>query len=214
MGMVAAAATAASTTGCLPAYFREVKPSFVSVAPPVAAVTPSPTAATVVIYDAGLGTRGAQQALTVVLKDGTALGQAPPKAWIAVEVPPGPQTIVAGVPEIGSVRPCLVHAWTFEAGKIYVLQLQGGLVAPPADSHPERLLSLTSRLSVDRAAGQARVREQWDDFWKPCIADAEESMAKFLADPDLPPKVRDQFVSREREGLGQAFDELTIPGPP
>jgi hypothetical protein len=208
---VAVAAATAASTGCLPAYFREVDPSFVTVAPPVTSVTPSATAATLVVYDPGIGTRGAQQALTLVLKDGTALGQAPPKAWVALEVPPGTQTIAAGVPEIGHVRPCTVHTWTFEAGKIYLLNR--GLSPPEAGSHPERSLSITSRLSVDRAAGQARVREQWDDFWKPCIADAQDAQAKFLADPEVPPELRERF-RREQDGLGQPLDQLTIPEPP
>jgi len=182
---------------CAPKYFRDVPPSFVTVDEAVADVSPSPDAATVVIYDNKLGNWGTWQTFTIILGDGTALGQVPPKSWIAVQVPPGEQTIVSGIPEVGDVRPCSTRSGTFEAGRIYVLERDS--LGVPKNHAYERTLSLLSRVRVQGDAGQSRVREQWEEFWKPCMADRRAQMAK---------------LGLASERLSGGPTELKIPLPP
>jgi hypothetical protein len=213
-GIGALAAVAVLGAGCLPAYFRQVPPSFVFVDTPAEKVVASPTAATVVVYDAAIDTIAPKQALTLVLRDGTPLGQAPTKAWLSFEVPAGRQTIASGVPEIGDVRPCATHTFTFEAGKIYVLQRT--LLAATPDDHPERMISLLTRLRVDRAAAQERVRARWADFWAPCIDKAEQGdrdldRAIQAGEPNAV-AVRELRLKELRPPV--AFTELVIPPPP
>jgi hypothetical protein len=188
------------TTACMPAYFRDVPPSFVDVDAPVPQITPSPSAATVVIYGRTNFGPPTNQAITYVLPNGAALAQVPLFAWASFEVPPGNQTIVAGVPEIGNVRPCQTVTGNFEAGKIYVLNRALG--PAPSEDRPERWLSLMSRLRVDRAAGQARVHEQWEGFSAPCIERIEQA------------RRAQGHGNTNPDPLGLARTELVIPPPP
>jgi hypothetical protein len=210
-GLVALSALLA--VGCLPKYFRQVPPSFVFVENPVEKVEPSPTAATVVIYDGAIDTLAPNQPFTLVLEDGTALGQAPPKTWLSFQLPPGDHTIAGGVPEIADVRPsCAVQTWTLEAGKIYVLLRSLHAVSP--EDNPAQMISLMSRLRVDQPSGQARVSAQWHDYWAPCIAKAKEDVRlqqASLATLPIGP-YRDLILAALR--VPPPFTELVIPSPP
>jgi hypothetical protein len=185
----------------MPAYFRDVAPSFVSVDEPLTEIVPSANAATLVIFGSPTWGPETQQAVTFVLKDGTAVGQVPRYGWIAARVRPGPQTLIAGIPETGNVRPCELIRGNFAAGRIYVFNHQPFFQVLP-DARPQRWLSLMSHLRVDQTAGQARVEEYWKDFWESCID-------KVVAEHDKYEATGARLVD-----IGAGVTELKIPPPP
>ena len=148
---------------CMPAYFRDVPTSFVAIDAPVATVIAPPDRATLV-FVGQIGIRGPSKAITIVLGDGTALGQVAPMSWIAVDVPAGEQTILTGVPEHGLQTECNAQQLSLAPGKVYVR------VSEERVALVERVMSLTSHLRADAERGQGQVRAQWDGYWKPCLA--------------------------------------------
>jgi hypothetical protein len=181
---VKAAFAAVAMTACMPKYFRDVPPSFVSVDQPVAKITAPPDRATLV-FTGPIEARGPSKARTIVLGDGTALGQIMPMAWVAVDVPAGEQTVLTGVPEHGFLDECSAATFRLEAGKVYLFD---GVTDPAILA---RTISLTSRLRVDAQRAQAEVRAQWAGYWAPCLGRGRPEVAARVA-----------------------YDEITIPQPP
>ncbi len=161
---------------CTPRYFRDIPTTFTRIDTAVTEVK-APATSSVLVFVGDITLRGPSKARTIVLGDGTPLGQVAPMTWIAVDVPAGEQTILTGIPEDGSSM-CGAERIQFEAGKVYLYDHQ----TDPAIQ--TRTISLTSRLVANPQAGRAQVSGRWSDYWKPC---ADHPTARVLVGVDALP---------------------------
>jgi len=199
------AATAVLAGGCASGVaFKDVDLSFAQVGLPMTHVAANPRAATLVVYIDG-DYDGGKKAFTMVLEDGSLVGQVTPRSYFIATVPAGEHQLVTAVPELAGYSPCMGATHRFEAGKIYIMK---NLTPMPLEE-AERALSLYSHLEIDSAAGAAHLGDE-SEFWKECIPRAKQlevDNAKYLADNPgvFPTPPTAQSV---------ALDHLDIPSPP
>jgi hypothetical protein len=214
-------AAAMATAGCIGPVFREVEPTFASLAMPVTEILPVAGQATLVMAYPSGPLDGGRQAITYVLADGSPVGQVVPHSFAVARIPAGRQTVINGVPELGApTLGCGALTYDFKPGKVYVVSAMafGGLV--PVSPDLAKTLSKVSHFAIDVAEGQRRVAAVRESFWIPCIKAARQSEASAEALRKLQlhtlandPQARG-VASKPAADAEMGADRIDIPPPP
>jgi hypothetical protein len=192
---VLVAVTLLQVTGC-GTFMKDVPPTFASIAAPITRVEPSPDKATLLIVNP-LGTYDLGRQAATLVRDGLEpIAQVVPRSFAVAQIPPGNQTLVVGIPELGSADQCAWHLrQEFKSGQIYVINMGALDNTQPTSmlsgKHAVnagvvmdlgRMLSRLTYFQADSAQGSREIEAQ-RDYWNTCYASATNGKSWLVVKP-------------------------------